>query len=124
MKQPLALVFYEKLLPGSQLVNRLQDMNYRVQTVTNAESLTACAEQEKPLVVFADLTSVHAHVCPAIAALRQNSTTRHIPIIAFAAGNTADLQASALIAGATLVVGETAILDHLPQVLEQALQVD
>jgi len=27
MTQPLALVFYEKLLPGSQLVNRLQDLN-------------------------------------------------------------------------------------------------
>ena len=30
--QPLALVLYEKLLPGSQLVNRLQDLNKRLCT--------------------------------------------------------------------------------------------
>src|SRR5438445_9362650 len=33
MTTPLALVFYENLLPGSQLVNRLQDLGYRVQTI-------------------------------------------------------------------------------------------
>ena len=38
MTQPLALVLYEKLLPGSQLVNRLQDLNYRVQTIADAAS--------------------------------------------------------------------------------------
>ena len=37
MTQPLALVLYEKLLPGSQLVNRLQDLNYRVQAIADAE---------------------------------------------------------------------------------------
>ena len=39
MTQPLALVVYEKLLPGSQLLNRLQDLNYRVQAIANADSL-------------------------------------------------------------------------------------
>ena len=38
MTQPLALVLYEKLLPGSQLVNRLQDLNYRVQTIADPAS--------------------------------------------------------------------------------------
>jgi hypothetical protein len=28
MTQPLALVYYEKLMPGSQLVNKLRDLNY------------------------------------------------------------------------------------------------
>lgn len=120
MKQPLALVFYEKILPGSQLVNRLQDLNYRVQTVPNAESLAACAQQEKPLLVFADLASTRGDVRAAIAALRKNLETQHIPVIGFAAGD----EAAALTAGATLVVGETAVLDHLPQILEQALQVE
>ena len=32
MTQPLALVWYEKLMPGSKLVNRLQDLGYRVLT--------------------------------------------------------------------------------------------
>ncbi len=45
MTQPLALVFYEKLMPGSQLVNRLQDLNYRVQAVNDSGVAAAmCAE--------------------------------------------------------------------------------
>ena len=39
MIQPLALVFYERLLPGSQVVNRLQDMRYRVQVVGDPAGL-------------------------------------------------------------------------------------
>src|ERR1700677_3769532 len=54
MTQPLALVLYEKLLPGSQLVNRLQDAGYRVQTVPAADALVASAEQEKTIIVLTD----------------------------------------------------------------------
>ena len=120
MTQPLALVVYEKLLPGTQLVNRLQDQNYRVLAVTDAESLTACAEQEKPLFVLADLGSSRNNVCGAISRLRQNPATNHIPVIAFAPDDAADLQAAAREAGATLVASEAAILNHLSQFLEQA----
>ena len=35
MTQPLALFFTRRLMPGSQLVNRLQDLKYRVQTVND-----------------------------------------------------------------------------------------
>ena len=41
MSQPLAVVFYERLMPGSQLVNRLQDLNYRVLAINNAALLAA-----------------------------------------------------------------------------------
>ena len=47
MTEPLALVVYEKLLPGSQIVNRLQDLNYRVQTISDPALLAECAEQGK-----------------------------------------------------------------------------
>ena len=57
MTEPLALVLYEKLLPGSQLVNRLHDLRYRVQVIADADTLVECAEQEKPMVVLADLAS-------------------------------------------------------------------
>ena len=120
MKQPLALVFYETLLPGSQLVNRLQDLNYRVQTVTYAEDLVSSAEVEMPLLVFADLAATRGNIRAAIAELRNNTLTQHIPVIGFSAGD----ETTAATAGATLVVGETAVLDHLPQILEQALQVE
>jgi CheY-like chemotaxis protein len=122
MTQPLALVFYEKLMPGSQLVNRLQDLNYRVQTVNDLASLQQCARSEGPMLAVVDLESKHDDVCCAIAALKADAATQHIPIIAFAGEQAAELQAAAQKAGATLVVGETTIANYLPQLLNQALQ--
>jgi CheY-like chemotaxis protein len=123
MTQPLALVFYEKLLPGSQLVNRLQDMNYRVQAVNDTASLLRNAQTEGPMLVVADLTSKRDDVCQAIAALRADAATQHVPVIAYAAEQAAELLAAAQKAGATLVVSEGTIVNYLPQLLNQALQV-
>src|ERR1039457_5252288 len=106
MMQPLALVLYEKLLPGSQIVNRLQDLNYRVQVIADAERLVECAEQAKPMLVFADLECSRRGVCAALARLKQNAATKHLPVIAFSGENTDALQAAAKAAGVTLIVGE------------------
>ena len=124
MTQPLALVLYEKLLPGSQLVNRLQDLNYRVQAIPDADGLVECAEQARPMLVLADLESTRNNVCAALARLKQNPPTQHLPVIAFSGENTAELQAAARAAGVTLIVGEATLLSQLPQLLEQALQVE
>jgi PleD family two-component response regulator len=124
MTQPLALILYEKLLPGTQIVNRLQDQGYRVQVLAEASRLVECAEQARPLLVLADLQSTRGDVCAMLTRLRQNAATQHLPVIAFSAETGAELQAAAQAAGATLVVGETAILNHLPQILDQALQVE
>jgi CheY-like chemotaxis protein len=124
MTQPLALVLYEKLLPGTQLVNRLQDLKYRVQAVPNPDALVACARQEKPLIVFADLYSSRQNVVQALLELRQEPNTQHIPVIAFASEQAAETQAAARDAGATLVVPDTAVVNHLPQLLEQALHIE
>jgi CheY-like chemotaxis protein len=123
MTQPLALVFYEKLMPGSQLVNRLQDLNYRVQAVNDLASLQQCARNEGPLLVIADLAGGD-EVCRVIAALKADAATRHIPVIAFAGEPVAEWQAAAQKAGATLAVSEAAIVNYLPQLLNQALQVE
>lgn len=123
MKEPLALVLYERLLPGSQVVNRLQDLNYRVQAISDPDMLVECAEQARPMLVLADLESTRNNVCSAIARLRQNAGTKHLPVIAF--GNEAEeVQSAAKAAGVTLLVGEQAVLNHLTECLEQALQVD
>jgi PleD family two-component response regulator len=124
MTQPLALVLYEKLLPGSQLVNRLQDLKYRVQTIADAERLVEYAEQAKPMLVLADMESARNNVCAALARLKQNSATKHLPVIGFSGENSGELQAAAKAAGVTLIVSEAAILNHLPQCLDQALQVE
>src|SRR6185312_6371702 len=113
MTQPLALVIYEKLLPGTQLVNRLQDLSYRVRAVTDSSTLVACAREEKPMLVLADLESSRSDVCQAIAELKADASTQHIPVIAIAKEGDTALTRAALKAGATLVAGENAILGHL-----------
>ena len=124
MTTPLALVFYENLLPGSQLVNRLQDLGYRVQTIGDVQTLVMHALQEKPLIVVTDLVSADADVCASIRELKRNPETRHIPVIAFTDLKDKKIQNGATAAGATIVAGNDAILDQLPELLEQALQVE
>jgi CheY-like chemotaxis protein len=124
MTQPLAFVIYEKLMPGSQLVNRLQDLGYRVQTVTDIPALIELAVRDKPLVVFADLQARKFNICQALQKLKQNQSTSHLPVIAFADPGDVQLQGAAREAGATLVVHENVLLSYLEQFLEQALQVE
>ena len=124
MTEPLALVFYKSLLPGSQLVNRLQDLKYRVQTVSGTALLVDCCEQTRPMLVLADLHTDPQDVCGAIGKLKQNPTTRHIPVIGFGTEQQQDLQDSALACGVTLVVSESALLNHLAQCLDQALSIE
>jgi CheY-like chemotaxis protein len=123
MMQPLALVYYEKLMPGSQLVNKLQDLNYRVQTVNDPAAFQSCARAEKPLLALADL-ACGAAVCSAIAALKTGDATGHIPVIAFAAEGATQVMEAAQRAGAKLVVSESTIANYLPELLDQALQIE
>lgn|SRR5512133_3527829 len=122
MTNPLALVLYERLLPGSQIVNKLQDLKYRVQTSSDFSQLVQTAEEAKPMIVLADLESNRGDVHQSISALKSNPSTSHVPVIAFGTDTSAEAQARAQAAGVTLLVSETAVLTHLPQFLEQALQ--
>jgi len=121
--QPLAIVFYERLMPGSQLVNRLQDLNYRVLALDNAARLAATVQREMPLLLIADMAA-QGEIMAAIKKIKVAEVTSHVPIIAFAPDNSADLLAAAQAAGANLVVTESALAGHLPQMLQQALQVE
>jgi CheY-like chemotaxis protein len=120
----LALVLYEKIMPGSQLANRLQDLGYRAQSCADAAAVVTCAENEGPMLILADLHNAREDVCALIAKLKRDSATRHIPVIAFAAEDALPLQDAARNAGATLVVNEAAVVNHLPQLLERALRVE
>jgi CheY-like chemotaxis protein len=120
----MALLLYEKLLPGGQLVNKLQDLGYRVRPVPEPNDLAAAAEREKPLVVFVDVEPHYERTCAAITALRKHAATGHVPIIAFASAHNNAAHEAARRAGATLVVNDAALLVHLNQFLDQALQVD
>ncbi len=124
MTLPLALVCFESLLLGNQLINRLQDLGYRVQTVSDATLLSGKAESEKPLLLVVDLT-VRGDVCGAIRGVKSQPQTRHIPVLVIASARTSPaLQEAARAAGADLIAGDRAILEQLPQLLDQVLQLE
>lgn len=123
MIKPLALVFYEQLLPGSQLVNRLQDLGYRVQTVTDATALQRVAEAEKPMVILADLVVRRSDICGEIARLKNHPATGHIPVLGFG-GDQDALRQRSRSAGVSLTASSAGILEQLPHLLDQVLQVD
>jgi CheY-like chemotaxis protein len=123
MSQPLAIFFYERLMPGSQLVNRLQDLNYRVLALDNAARLAATVQREMPLLMVADLAA-KGDVIAAIKKIKSDDTTSHVPIIAFAPDNAPGLLAAGQESGANLAVTESALTSHLSQILEQALHGD
>ena len=121
MIQPLALVLYEKLLPGTRLVSRLQDLKYRVETVSDPKALVACAQQEKPMLVLLGLDPSRNDLVEAIGHLKKDPATEHVPIIAFTPEEAPGLEESARQAGAAVVASESAITSHLSQLLDRAL---
>ena len=73
MSEPLALLYYSNLMPGGQLVNRLQDLGYRVQTLADMAALAETCQREKPLVVVAEILPGG----PACASVAQLGRSRH-----------------------------------------------
>ncbi len=123
MLQPLAILCYERVMPGSQLANRLQDLNYRVLVVNDPSLLVATARRESPLLIFVDM--VHrGDVVGTISQLKAEADFRHLPVVAFASDKDEELLTMAQQTGARLAVGESALTGHLQQILEQALQLD
>lgn len=124
MTKPLALVYYERLLPGSQLVNRLQDHGYRVQVLEEASLIPKTAIEQKPIILFTDLVTIKANIFQIIKDVKRNEETAHLPIIGFAEEHKTKLHDDAMKAGATLVAIDDALLPQLPHLLEQALMVE
>lgn len=124
MTSPLALLLYERLLPGSAVGNKLRDQGYRIQHLTDAAGLAAAAEQAKPLVVFVDLELKNSDAFAAIKSLKDTAGTAHLPILAFSSPRHEKLQADALTAGATLIASDESILAQLPAMLDQAMLVE
>jgi DNA-binding response OmpR family regulator len=123
MIKPLAIIHYERLMPGSQLVNRLQDLGYRVLTITEAGQLRETARREKPMIAILDLVT-KIDICGVIKEIKQDKETEHLPIIGFAAAKDQKLHAEATRCGATLVAYDDALLPQLPHLLEHALRID
>ena len=128
MTQALALIFYENLLTGNQLLNRLSDLDYRTLVAADPGKLQAQAQGETPIIIIVELGAQIEPIVAVMRSLRSTPATQHIPIVAYTAHKhpkeAAHAAAQAQTAGATLVVGESGLLTHLSQVLDQALRVD
>lgn len=123
MTKPLAIIHYERLMPGSQLVNRLQDLGYRVLTVAEAGQLLDTARREKPMVAILDL-GTKGDICTVIEQIKADKETEHLPVIGFAPVKDKNLHDEAMRCGATLVALDEALLPQLPHLLEHALRID
>lgn len=124
MTKPLAIVFYERLLPGSRVVNRLADLGWRVVEAKRPDDIVGLVQAEHPLLVITELELKSGDLCPIITELSQSPETGHVPIIGYGDPKNQKLVDAALAAGARLVVAEAGVCEQLPQLLEQALTVE
>ena len=124
MTEPLALVFYEKLLPGQQIVNRLQDLGYRVQTLNNPVLLKEEVQNLKPMLLIVEFPPNGSAVDEAIQSIKQTPETAHVAILAYVSAEQTGLRDIAHLSGADLIASETELLDQLPQLLDQVLRLD
>lgn len=124
MKKPLALLLHEKLMPGSQLASKFEELDYRVSTLGDPAELVPKARAEGPMLVVADLTNRRGDVLAALAALHADEATRHVPVIAYASREDEKQREAALAAGVKVMATDKTILAHLPQFVEHALQLD
>jgi len=124
MTAPVALIFYENLLAGGQLVNRMQDLGYRVQLVSDLRGIVEQALGAKPMLLVANLSALSPEMREALHALRGNPATSHVPVVAFIKEGDKKLAEAMRVAGATLVATEAGITTQLPELLEQALRVE
>lgn len=124
MTQPLAVLLFERLLPGSQLVNRLQDLGYRVSQTPGASALVQTCIQEKPILVIADVREQDDAVRAALRALTSDPQTQHLPVIGIVPAKSPQTAEEIRSFGVKLVVHDSVILAHLDQFIDQALQLD
>lgn len=124
MTKPLAIVFHETLLPGSQIANRLADTGWRVQSVNVAANVADLVRREKPMLLVAELALRHGDFCGVIRVLKRDAAVAHVPVIGYTALKNEKLRDEAIAAGAKLVAADSAILEQLPQLLDHALAVE
>jgi len=105
------------------MVNRLEDLAYRVEVLNDSSQLADVALRVKPMVVLVDMSSREHDVAKAISSLRGEAQTSHIPVLAFAALEDEAGQEAARSAGANMVASEEAILDQLPSLLDHVLEI-
>jgi hypothetical protein len=123
VNEPMALLLCTRGLIATQLAERLEALRYRLVTMADPAELVTRALAEHAMVVFADLEGREEAVVSAVDNLRGNQTTAHIPVIGFRRELDEAAQAALSTRGFAVVVNESAILSHLAQLLDRALDV-
>lgn len=125
MREPLALLFYEHLLTGSQLLNRLRDLGYRTEVVNEVEQLPTVMREKRPLLLFAELGVQGERLTRLIHQLRTAPETRHVPVLTWQEEGKSRaarrLAETARAAGATVLPPGRGLLAQLPLLLAQVL---
>lgn len=124
MTKPLALLLHEKLMPGSQLVSRFEERDYRVTTLMEPGQLVDAALKEQPMIVVADLTNRRGDVLAAIRELRAAEATVHVPVLAYYPREDEKFRDAATEAGVTVLATDATILPHLDHFIEHTLRLD
>jgi PleD family two-component response regulator len=122
--KPLAIVFYEKLLPGSQVVNRLTDLGYRVTATQTASDVPRLVREGSPMVVVADLVVRTGDFVSVIQKLKSDPATSHVPVLGFCDPKNRKLVDAAVKAGAKLVAADKGIPEQLPHLLDHVLALE
>jgi hypothetical protein len=121
--EPLALLLCGRGVISSQLTRRFEALRYRVKAIANAADLVPCAARERAMVILADLDADAPATASALDQLKADTATAHIPVIAFTKEPGASLPSALMERGTAMVVSEAAILGHLPQLLQSALEI-
>jgi PleD family two-component response regulator len=120
----LAIVFYEKLLPGSRIGHQLADLGWRVLEVKLASDLLPQVRSQRPVLIVAEVALRTGDLLPVIAELKRLPETSHVPILGYGDPKNQKLVDAALLAGVRLMAAEAGLFDQLPQLLEHVLAVD
>ncbi len=123
MSEPLAVVYYSSIIPGSRLATRLQDLGYRVHPLAALADLPTACEREKPMIALVEISPA-ADGQREVKALRANPATAHIPVLAFCGPHDKAFSAAAHEAGVSLLASSASALEQLPMLLDQALEVN
>ncbi len=110
----LVLGLVPDLMFGTQIERVLEHLGYAVELVRDAPGLTARAREAAPALVLIDLAARGSDVPAAIRALKADSTTESIPVIAFGPHLDAAAQQAARAAGADAVVANSKLAFDLP----------
>jgi DNA-binding response OmpR family regulator len=123
VNEPLALLLCARGLIATQLAERLEALRYRKRVITEPGDLKSVALTEKAMVVLADLDGNEDAVIEAVQQLRADSAAAHIPVIGFRRELDESLQNLVLGRGFTIAVNDGAMLSHVAQLLDRALDV-